>query len=495
VPFTLGAEKISLIVTSYSFRLMVVTDITALKSIAARNRAETGTHTMMQLTPVAVRALLVSVLTWTIVGNAAADDLVLKRVMLSAGGVGYFEYEATVVDDAVLDLSVRLDQVDDVLKSTVVYDDKGRAGSIQLPGREPLREVFRDLPFDASALVSPVALLKALPGAAIRAAGQRNVQGRLVAVVPEHTRTGRNDALTTRHRVSVMTKQGLQSFLLEEAESVSFTNAALQAQIDRALVAVSAHRSRDRRSLKVVSTGTGARLVRVGYVVAAPLWKASYRMTLPSEPADTARLQGWAVLENMSGQDWNDVELTLISGNPVTFRQALYTAYYVQRPKIPVEVLGRVLPAPDTGVMALESKESSEEQVQNFRKQRRSSRSSAAIAGARVGAMTEDEPMRAQSAAPELLIAMADQAVAMPAPPGQATILAAASTEAATSVTFRIPYSVSVASGHSLMAPLVDREVPAARVSVYQPGPPMAVTLWPRCASAMTAQAACRRAY
>src|ERR1043165_4923791 len=67
----------------------------------------------------------------------AAEPLALKRVMLSSGGVGYFEHEARVDGNATLELELRLDQVDDVLKSLVVYDDKGGIGSVVLPGREP----------------------------------------------------------------------------------------------------------------------------------------------------------------------------------------------------------------------------------------------------------------------------------------------------------------------------------------------------------------------
>src|SRR5262249_57620633 len=88
-------------------------------------------------------------------------------------------------------------------------------------------------------------------------------------------------------------------------------------------------------------------------VVGVPVWKASYRLSLPADAkAAAARLQGWAVLENFSGQAWQDIELTLLSGNPVTFRQALYESYYVPRPVVPVEAGGRVLPPPDTGAIA-----------------------------------------------------------------------------------------------------------------------------------------------
>src|SRR5579883_1748754 len=104
-----------------------------------------------------------------------SPDLALKRVMLSSGGLGYFEYEAQVDGNTSLKLTVPLDQVDDVLKSLVVYDDKGNVGGLSLPGREPAKQVFKDFPFDASALDSPAALLGALKGAEISTGGSRTL--------------------------------------------------------------------------------------------------------------------------------------------------------------------------------------------------------------------------------------------------------------------------------------------------------------------------------
>lgn len=407
--------------------------------------------------------LVVAVAIFTLPAFAAAQELELKRVMLSAGGVGYFEYEAEVEGNATLPLSVRLDQVDDVLKSIVVYDDKGVAGTISLPGREPLAQIFRDLPFGPDALNSPVVLLNSLPGAEIRATGARQVEGRLVRVVAEETALPDLGGVITRHRVSVMSAEGMQTFIFEDADSVIFTDPELRAQIDGALAAVSAHRTRDRRTLQVVSSGQGKRTVRVGYVVAAPLWKASYRLTVTDEKAEKARLQGWAVLENMSGQEWRNVELTIVSGNPVTFRQALYTAYYVDRPEIPVEVLGRVLPAPDTGAIGMKPL-AEMEYDEEFRREQRAMAPAEGFAGDMAMADAV-RPLAKMAAEPSSQVA----AMAPPPPPGQARILAAASKEAATQVTFRVPYPVSVGSGQSLLVPVIDREVPARRVALYQP--------------------------
>ena len=81
-----------------------------------------------------------------LVFSAEAAELQLKRVMLSSGGVGYFEYQAQVEGWETIEIPVRLDQVDDVLKSAVIFDDKGGSGVVELQGRDSLAEIFRTMP-------------------------------------------------------------------------------------------------------------------------------------------------------------------------------------------------------------------------------------------------------------------------------------------------------------------------------------------------------------
>jgi hypothetical protein len=388
----------------------------------------------------------------------AAETLALQRVMLSSGGVGYFEYGAEVEGDGELSLVVPLDQVDDILKSIVVYDDAGGVGQASLPSREPLAQVFRDLPFGPEALDSPAALLNRLQGAALRASGARRIEGRILRAVAETVTLPDGQGTTQRHRVTLITAAGLQQFILEEADQVEFTDPALAAQVEAALAAITAHRQRNTREITIVARGQGKRRVKVGYVIAQPLWKTSYRLTLPEAGATgPALLQGWAHVDNLSGQDWNAVELTLVSGNPVTFRQALYTAYFVERPEVPVEVLGRVLPRLDQGAIAGEGLASREE----FRKR--------ADAGLERDEMLAAAPMAqlktmAEAAEPEMAVMGAE-----PEPSDSRAFLAAAAEEAATQVVFRVPQPVTVTKGQALMVPIADREVPADRLALYQP--------------------------
>jgi hypothetical protein len=368
---------------------------------------------------------------------AAAQELTLKRVMLSSGGLGYFEYEANIEGDATLKLTVALGQVDDVLKSLVVYDDKGGVGSLSLPGREPLAQTFKDLPFDQEALGSPAALLATLKGAEISVGGRRALAGRVVSVQEETTSSGDGHATTTRTRVTLMTDRGLQQFILEDAEDLQFSDAVLRDKIGQALLALSGNRAKDARTLELSTRGEGKRTVRVAYIVEAPVWKASYRLTLPADAtAPKAALQGWATVENLSGQDWRDVELTLVSGRPVAFRQALYNAYYVNRPEVPVEVAGRLMPNVDRGGVAMKT-----------------------------AAAPPPPPVPAQQ--------RSRLERTTPSPTDNFSIAGAAepaeAADAATQVTFKFPRPVTVANGRTLSIPVIERQLPAQRLALYEP--------------------------
>ncbi len=372
---------------------------------------------------------------------ALAQDLALKRVMLSSGGMGYFEYEANVEADATLTLTVSLQQVDDVLKSLVVYDDKGGVGGLSLPGREPLAQAFKDLPFDQDSLGSPSQLLATLKGAQITVGGSRAISGRIVSVQEETVALGNDKGTTTRTRVTLFTGLGLQQFILEDAENLQFADAALHDKVAQALVAIQGNRAKDARTIDLSTRGTGKRTVRVAYIVEAPVWKASFRLTLGADPtAARSALQGWATIENMSGQDWKDVELTLVSGRPVAFRQALYNAYYVTRPEVPVEVAGRLMPGIDRGGVEADQR----------------SKGSAP-------AMPAPAPYRAQQER-----TMSPAAAPPPPPPAAAAAEQIEASDAATQVIFKFPRAVSVENGRTLSIPIIDRQVPALRMALYQ---------------------------
>ncbi len=361
---------------------------------------------------------------------AAAADLVLKGAMLSSAGVAYFEYETEVDGPATLGLDVPLDQVDDVLTSLVVFDSTGAVGTVELPGRDNTRANFGNVPFGPDALRSSVDYLNSLQGVEISVQGPRPMTGRIVHAdrVAETLPAppGQPQATVQRTRVTILSPEGLRQFVLEEADSIQVSDPELRARIGQALKSLRREANQSLRHLTLHSSGDGHRTVRVGYVTAAPLWKTSYRLVLPAKDGDPARLQGWAVLENQSGANWDGVALTLQYGNPVTFRQAIYQSYYVQRPEVPVEVLGRILPSVDTRARPAELA---------------MQKSAPAPAGA----------ARTLAAPAEIMAGAADQVQAA---------------EGAEETIFQLPTPVMLAAGHTASVPIIDRSIPAERVDL-----------------------------
>jgi hypothetical protein len=376
---------------------------------------------------------------------AIAADLALKRVMLSSAGVGYFEYETEVDGPVTLGLDVPLDQVDDVLASLVVFDSTGAVGAVELPGRDTTRASFGNVPFGPDALRSTVDYLNSLQGVEISVQGPRPMTGRIVhaeqvtETLPTPDRLPR--PMVPRTRVTILGADGMRQFVLEDAETVQVTDPDLRARIGQALESLRREANQSMRHLTLHSAGAGHRTVRVGYVAAAPLWKATYRLVLPAKDGDPARLQGWAVLENQSGADWDGIMLTLQYGNPVTFRQAIYRSYYVQRPEVPVEILGRILPDVDTRARPAEMA---------------AARPLPSPAGAARGAAP---PAAAAVPAPP-----APSQMAMAEPAEQVQVA-----EGVEQTIFQLPSPVMLAAGHSASVAIIDHNVPAERLDLAAP--------------------------
>ena len=402
----------------------------------------------MDATPRVLLRTIAGALACAVAGGqgARAADLALTRVMLSTGGVGYVEYSADVDSAATLGLDVKLDQVDDVLKSLVVFDGAGGVGGIELPGRDGIDAALGDLPFGKDGLASPLDYLNSLVGVELAVTGPRPMGGKLLRaerVTLQPAPPNRPELAEQRTRVTLMAPEGLRQFILEEAEAVQVADPVLRGRIDRALETLKRDAGSTTRHITLRSTAkaSGPRQIRVGYVAGAPLWKTSYRLVLPPQDGDKARMQGWAVLENTTGANWDGVELALQYGNPVTFRQALYKTYFVQRPEVPVEILGRILPGMDT-------------------------RATPAAARATAPPPPAPAAMPMQSmAAPSPVGKAAPPAMAAPSEPAEAS-------EGAEETVFVLPGKVTLAAGHTASVPILDRDISAKRVGLVQANRP-----------------------
>jgi hypothetical protein len=397
------------------------------------------------------RSLLVSAaVALALGGGAQAAELPLTRVVLSTAGIAQFTHAGPVTAGSTVDVAVRFDQVDDILKSLTVFDRAGAIGPVSLPGQAPLVELFRDLPFGPDALDSSRALLNALVGSEIEIAGPVNAKGRVFRVEDQQVALPNDGGTTTRHRLTLMTAGGLVQAVLEDVTTLRFPDPQVKAQIERALAGLAENRAKERRRLSIGFLGEGTRTAAISYMAAAPVWKTAYRLVLPKDGSN-ARLQGWAVVENLTGGDWNDIDLVLVSGNPVALRQPLYTAVFADRIEVPVAMAARLQPHTDDA----------DEVSAKF--------AGHAGPGTPPAGLAMPAPAPPRPGAAAFARETARRPEFSPPPTLGAAANAAEAEEASTQLLYRFPGRISLATGHTMMVPFVDREVPAARTWLYQP--------------------------
>src|SRR5580658_8915264 len=150
-----------------------------------------------------------------------------------------------------------------------------------------------------------------------------------------------------------MSNEGMLSIPLSQVLSVHFVNPLLESEFRRALQILAGAHDVQKKTVALHFTGNGKRPVRVGYVIERPIWKTTYRLVL--EPNGKLHMQGWAIVENTSDDDWNNVRMVLVSGKPISYRMILYAPLYVPRPLVEPELFASLRPPLYSGSLGGES--------------------------------------------------------------------------------------------------------------------------------------------
>ncbi len=259
-------------------------------------------------------------------------DLPVTRIVLFSSGVGYFSHKTTVDQDATLRLMLKTDQINDVLKSMIMIDhDGGHVTSATYPSNDPIERALGSFGVDISNNPTLPVLLNQLRGAQVSIAAPNQIDGSILNVSNRTKISGDPPATITSHVLTLVTSTGIRSIPLDSIDHIELTNPVLRDELNKALALLATSRDTERKPLDIHCAGTGQRRVEVGYVIQTPVWKTSYRLDLSG---NTPLLQGWAIVENTSSNDWNNVELSLASGRPISFTQDLYTPLYIDRPEV-----------------------------------------------------------------------------------------------------------------------------------------------------------------
>jgi hypothetical protein len=260
------------------------------------------------------------------VSLALPADLPVRQVVLYKHGVGFFERSGRLGSGESARLDFNATDMNDVLKSLTIEErGGGKVTGVRYDAQDTLSHRLAEFPFQISGGMP--GLLDQLKGARVELKfGSETVAGSIVTA-----RTiSASDKQPERDQLNLLMDSGdFRTVDLSAAAGLRFTDPKLQQQFKDYLAAVAESRNKDKRSVYIDSTDAKERDVVASYMAPSPVWKSSYRLIFG---AQAPMLEGWAIVDNTTGEDWTKVRLSLVSGRPISFVSQLYAPKYVQRP-------------------------------------------------------------------------------------------------------------------------------------------------------------------
>jgi hypothetical protein len=272
---------------------------------------------------------------------ANTTTLPIKRVILYSNGVAYIERRGMVSGNAEIDLSFKQSQVDDVLKSMIVLDlGRGRIGAVSYNSSQPASARTAEIPFAVDAETNDGAgiakVLSQLQGERVSITSAKGTAaGAILTVETRKIEADKDRPARLSHFLVIASETGeISNHDLADVKGVRLMDEGSRSDLNEFANATASTRRRDAKTISVTSQGTGQREMVVSYTVSAPIWKTTYRVVLDTEGQPF--FQGWAIVDNVSEESWDNVQLSLVSGSPVSFIQNLQKPLYRYRPIIPI---------------------------------------------------------------------------------------------------------------------------------------------------------------
>ncbi len=284
-----------------------------------------------------------------------ATPLPIAQVVLFSSGVGYYQREGEVEGDARIDLSFPVENINDLLKSMVLQDlGGGHVSAVSYDSHDPIERTLRSFAINLTTNPSFGDLVNQARGEKVEVTMQSSTTqpGTLTGVVvgmEKQKQPAGKDGVVEMEMLNLLSAEGMRCLKLAEVQRVRFLNPVIDSELRRALEVLALSHDTQKKAVSLTFAGVGKRPVRVGYVTESPIWKTSYRLVLGKEGKPF--LQGWAVVENPSDEDWTNVRMALVSGRPISFQMDLYQPLYVPRPMVVPELFASLRPQAYGGAM------------------------------------------------------------------------------------------------------------------------------------------------
>jgi hypothetical protein len=273
----------------------------------------------------------------------AADPLPLKKVVLYNAGVGYYERRAEIEGNAKVDLKFNVSDINDLLKSMVLQDlGGGKVSNVTYSSMDPITKTLKTFAIDLTDNPTMADLLDQVRGEKVEIEAPNRIIGTILGVETRQQQVGDKDRVIETEFLTLLTDTGLRSFAMPSITRVKLVEPKLDAELRQALSVLALGHATDKKTVTLAFEGAGKRPVSVGYIQQSPIWRTTYRLVLSDKKPPF--LQGWALVENPTEGDWQDVSLTLVSGRPISFVMNLYQPLYVPRPLVEPEQFASLRP-------------------------------------------------------------------------------------------------------------------------------------------------------
>jgi len=408
------------------------------------------------------------------------STLPVSRAILFSSGVAHFSRSAEIEGDTRVDLTFPEDNINDLIKSMTLQDfsEKGRVSAITYDSHEPIDRTLQSFAVNLNGNPTFSQILVQARGEKVEVVMQQNAIGQPAtvsgAIIGIERQPSGKDGTGTVEVLNLWCAEGVRNVKLNEVQRLRFQNPSIENEFRRALETLALSHDTQKKAVTLHFTGEGKRKVQVGYVIEAPIWKTSYRLVLDKK--EKPYLQGWAVVENPTDEDWTGVEMALISGRPISFKMDLYNPLFISRPLVEPELFASLRPPTYSGAMAQGELEKNISTAQMKLAvpglQGRTGPTSGRLLKSQQDMVEKSSDAMRRAMGPEKMEAAAKVAEAMEErmDVGRAAGSVATASQLGDYFQYVIDLPVNLGRQKSALLPIINKDVEATRVSIYNPG-------------------------
>ncbi|MFX1280944.1 MAG: hypothetical protein ACFFA3_16450 [Promethearchaeota archaeon] len=277
------------------------------------------------------------------------SKLKVRKVIIFKHGVSYYILEGIVKGTDTFEIEFKIDEMDDILKSLFVLDtsEKGYISSISYDAALDTSQLLKSIMLNIPDIDSFTSLVAQIKGAAVdlTVGGAKKISGTIMGIETVE-KAMKNEKIVEKKLVLLEDQEFIKKISFDEIKSLDILNEDIKKDLKFFLDTVIAGKKKDAKKI-IINCESGGddeneRNIFVSYIRESPIWKTSYRLIMSKQQAieNKCLLSGWSLIENTTNQDWENIELSLVAGMPVSFKYEFYRPIFIERPVIrPPKVL------------------------------------------------------------------------------------------------------------------------------------------------------------